>query len=104
MQMGPDKLFGRRYVLQVGNLQLESWAMNFRSELRTLGLEYVWKSTQVKDINTRCQIVKNTCKDIQRQVDLAKTRGKSPESHVRGRGGGWVETGWRKNSICPTAL
>jgi len=41
MQMGPDKLVGRRYVLQVGNLQLESWAMNFRSELGTLGLEYV---------------------------------------------------------------
>jgi len=32
MQMGPDKLVGRCYVLQVGYLKVESWAINFRSE------------------------------------------------------------------------
>jgi hypothetical protein len=41
MQMGPDKLVGRCYVLQVGNLKLESLAINFRSELGKLGLEYI---------------------------------------------------------------
>lgn len=39
VQMGLDKLVERCCVLQVGNGKLESWAMNFRSELGTLGLK-----------------------------------------------------------------
>jgi hypothetical protein len=41
MQMGPGKLVGRCYVLQVGNLKLESWVVNLREELGKLGLGYI---------------------------------------------------------------